>query len=117
MTIASYLHGRMATTRQELVSWMHFSVAMNAWFVYCDSYHGLIAYAAVRTNQMGYMTVIAWPGSDLWQYKQNLSLASAFGTRFIYCHKSLAPCYMHNYYIILTILIISSMQKFKLFWE
>ena len=45
----------------------------------CDSFYGGLARAAVRTNQMGYITVIARVARDLWQRKQTLSLGFALG--------------------------------------
>ena len=56
-------------------------------FVYSDSYYGRVR-AEVKTNKMGYITVIV-----------RVAMAGIYGnvnkpcprTRFVYCHKSLAP--------------------------
>ena len=37
---------------------------------------------------------------DLWQRKPPLSSGYALGLGSVYCHKSLAPCYNYNIYIV-----------------
>ena len=44
-----------------VTSWICFSAAM---YVYCDSFYGLSARAALWSNQTGYVTVIARVARD-----------------------------------------------------
>ena len=66
--------------------------------VYSDSYHGR-ARAEVKTNQMGYITVIARVARNLWQRKQTLSSGFALGLGSFTAIISWHPC--NNYYIIM----------------
>ena len=67
-------------------------------FVYSDSYYGR-ARAEVRTNQMGYITVIARVARDLWQRKQTLSSGFALGLGSFTAINPWHPC--NNYYVTL----------------
>ena len=50
-------------------------------------------YLGIKYTQVGYIiiTVIAQVARDLWQCKQTFVLGLCPRTRFVYCHKSLAP--------------------------
>ena len=68
-------------------------------------------YAAVRTNQTGYITVTVWVARDLWQSKH---LSSGFALRlslFIAIHvnpwsHAITKYYIHVQYIIIIGIII-----------
>ena len=78
-------------------------------FVYSDSYYGR-ARAEVRTNQMGYITVIARVAMDLWQRKPTLSSGYALGLGLFTAINPWLPCY--NYYILpSTLQAISESRK------
>ena len=96
-------YGRMVTTRQGLASWIRFSAAMNAWFVYCDSCYGLTACTRCSQDQLDGSYSMGY--RDLWQRKQTSSSGSALGLGlFTAMHKSMTPCY--NYYTYLKLRVV-----------
>ena len=69
-------------------------------FVYSDSYYGRVR-TEVKTNQMGYIMVIARVARDLWQRKQILSSGFALGLSSFSAINPWHPC--NNYYILLAV--------------
>ena len=59
-----------------------------------------------RTNQMGYITVIARVARDLWRRKQTLSSGFALGLGSFTAMNPWHPCYNYNIHILYIIIYI-----------